>query len=204
MSRTKAKEEATPRGQARREQILKAASDLLLAEGYAAFSARGVAAQAGTSLSHVQYYFATPADIVAELLDRFVAQYSAEVARHYRAGGGAPVARLTRALEFLLNDEAYRRDCAVFMIEVAGFASRDRAIAAALARYYDVYLKAIVAIVGDLNPSLSAGQRSVRARQAVALIEGMAMTRPFLGLESDAAFAAREAARAIERLASAG
>ncbi|MBL8779617.1 MAG: TetR/AcrR family transcriptional regulator [Alphaproteobacteria bacterium] len=203
MSRTKAKDEGTPRGQARREQILKAASDLLLAEGYAAFSARGVAARAGTSLSHVQYYFATPADIVAELLDRFVTAYSAEVATHYHASGGAPVARLTRALEFLLNDEAYRRDCGVFMLEVAGFASRDRGIAAALARYYEVYLKAITAIVGDLNPALSAAQRRARARQAVSLIEGMAMTRPFLR-DDDGAFSAREAARAIERLASAG
>lgn len=200
MSRARASTEATPRGQARREQILNAASDLLLAQGYAGFSARGVAAQAGMSLSHVQYYFATPADIVAELLDRFIAQYSAEATKLYRAGGGAPVARLTRALEFLLNDEVYRRDCGVFMLEVAGFATRDRAIAAALARYYEVYLKAIAAIVGDLNPALSAAQRRARARQAVALIEGMAMTRPLLG-DDDGAFAAREAARAIERLA---
>jgi AcrR family transcriptional regulator len=200
MSRAKTKDEATPRGQARRELILKAASDLLVAEGYAGFSARGVAARAGTTLSHVQYYFATPADIVAELLDRFVAQYSAEVQTHYNAAGGRSVVRLTRALEFLLNDEAYRRDCAVFMLEVAGFASRDKKIAAALARYYAVYLKGIESIVGELNPTLSAAARAVRARQVVALIEGMAMTRPFLGRDEDA-FSAREAARAIERLA---
>lgn len=199
MNRANTNDGPTARGQARREQILKAASDLLVAEGYAGFSARGVAARAGTTLSHVQYYFATPADIVAELLDRFVGQYSAEVQTHYNAGGGRPVVRLTRALEFLLNDEAYRRDCGVFMLEVAGFASRDRAIAAALKRYYDVYLKALAAIVGELNPALSGVQRAARARQALALIEGMSMTRPFLG-EEQGAFSAREAARAIERL----
>jgi AcrR family transcriptional regulator len=202
MNRAKTNDGPTARGQARREQILKAASDLLVAEGYAGFSARGVAARAGTTLSHVQYYFATPADIVAELLDRFVVQYSAEVQTHYNAGGGRPVVRLTRALEFLLNDEAYRRDCGVFMLEVAGFASRDRAIATALKRYYDVYLKALAAIVGELNPALSGVQRAARARQALALIEGMSMTRPFLG-EDQGAFSAREAARAIERLAAA-
>jgi hypothetical protein len=87
----------------------------------------------------------------------------------------------------------------VFMLEVAGFASRDRAIAAALKRYYDVYLKALAVIVGELNPGLSNAARLVRARQALALIEGMAMTRPFLGADEDA-FSAREAARAIERL----
>jgi AcrR family transcriptional regulator len=200
MNRAKTNDGPTARGQARREQILKAASDLLVAEGYAGFSARGVAARAGTTLSHVQYYFATPADIVAELLDRFVVQYSAEVQTHYNAGGGRPVARLTRALEFLLNDEAYRRDCGVFMLEVAGFASRDTKIAAALARYYAVYLEGIEGIVADLNPELGAAARTMRARQVVALIEGMAMTRPFLGRD-EVAFSAREAARAIERLA---
>jgi AcrR family transcriptional regulator len=200
MTRAKTKEDATPRGQARREQMLKAASSVLLAQGYAAFSARGVAAAAGVSLSHVQYYFATPADIVAELLDRFIAQYSAAVSMHYRAGAGTPVVRLTRALEFLLNDDAYRRDCTVFMLEVAGFAAREPAIASALERYYRVYVTALGAIVGDLNSALSAAQRQSRARQALALIEGMAMTHPFLGGE-ESGFSARETARAIERLA---
>ena len=203
MATASSQKTGTARGTARRQQILSAASALLLEEGYAAFSARGVAARAGVGLSHVQYYFATPAEIVAELLDRFIGQYSAEVAKHYRAGEATPVVRLTRALEFLLNDEAYRRDCAVFMIEVASFASRDRAIAAALERYYAVYLKAFAAIIGDLNPALGARQRTARAAQALALVEGMAMTRSFLGPDANAGFSAREAARAIERIASA-
>ena len=62
------------RGQARREQILSAATDLLLEEGHAGFSVRGVAARAGVALSHVQYYFPETAQIVAALLDRFIAQ----------------------------------------------------------------------------------------------------------------------------------
>lgn len=200
--RAKAAAEATSRGQARREQILAAASALLLDAGYAAFSVRGVAARAGVRLSHVQYYFPDPADIVAALLDRFVAQYSHEVMTRFREGADAAGLRLTRALEWLLNDEAYRRDCAIFMTEVAGAAARNAKIAAALKRYYATYLEAMAAMVAELNPKLTAVQRRQRAVQCIALIEGIAVTRVPLGRDATTTFTARATARAVERLAS--
>jgi AcrR family transcriptional regulator len=193
---------ATPRGEVRRDHILKAASDLLLDEGYAGFSVRGVAARAGVRLSHVQYYFPDPADIVAALLDRFVVQYSREVMARFRAGADAPALRLTKALDYLLNDEAYRRECAVFMLEVSSFAARNGKIAAALRRYYAVYLDAVATILWELNPKLTAGQRRQRGLQCIALIEGIALTRLSLGREGDITFTARSTARAIQRLAS--
>jgi AcrR family transcriptional regulator len=193
---------ATGKGMSRREEILEAASALLLEDGYARFSARGVAARAGLRLSHVQYYFQNPAEMLAELLDRFVHRYSEEIRARFE-GPGSGEQRLHRALDFLLNDEAYRRDCGIFMLEVASFAARNEAIAAALARYYAVYLDGFVDMVKALNPALSPRERERRARQAVAFIEGMAMTRPHMGARGEADFNAREAARAILRLATA-
>lgn len=201
MSRAKTREDATPRGQARREQILQAASALLLDVGYAGFSVRGVAARAGVALSHVQYYFPDPADIVAALLDRFVAQYAGEVMKRFRTGGDAAALRLVRGLEWLLNDEAYRRDCTVFMLEVASAASRNPKIADALRRYYATYLDAMAAILAELNPKLTPGQRRQCAVQCIALIEGIAVTRAPLGSDAAVTFTARATARAIERLA---
>ena len=202
MSRTKKREEVTPRGQVRREQILAAASALLLDAGYAGFSVRGVAARAGVALSHVQYYFPDPADIIAALLERFVAQYSDEVMTRFRTGNEAAGLRLERGLEWLLNDQAYRRDCTVFMLEVASAASRNVKIANALARYYAAYLEAMAAIIWELNPKLSRGRRRQRAAQCIALIEGIAVTRAPLGRDAEMTFTARSTARAIERLAS--
>jgi AcrR family transcriptional regulator len=202
--RAKTADEGTARGQARREQILAAASAVMLDAGYAGFSVRGVAARAGVGLSHVQYYFPDPADIVAALLDRFVVQYSHEVMTRFRDGADAAGVRLMRALEWLLNDEAYRRDCAIFMTEVAGAAARDVKIAAALKRYYAVYLEAMAAILSELNPKLTPAQRRQRAAQCIALIEGIAVTRVPLGRDAATTFTARATARAIERLASMG
>ncbi|MBO6668189.1 TetR family transcriptional regulator [Parvibaculum sp.] len=190
----------TEKGANRREEILEAASALLLEEGYAGFSARGVAARAGLRLSHVQYYFASPAAILAELLERFVRRYGEEIMARFASGDGSGEERLYRALDFLLNDEAYRRDCGIFMIEVAGFASRNALIAAALARYYEIYFDLFSGIVKTLDPSLSPRVRARRARQCVALIEGMSMTRPHMGPKGEVDFSAREATRAIMRL----
>lgn len=190
----------TEKGATRREEILEAASALLLAEGYAGFSARGVATRAGLRLSHVQYYFASPAAILAELLERFVRRYGVEIMARFGAAKGTGEQRLYRALDFLLNDEAYRRDCGIFMIEVAGLASRDPAIADALSRYYEIYFELFDGMAKELAPSLSPRERARRARQCVALIEGMSMTRPHMGEGGGIDFSSREATRAIMRL----
>jgi AcrR family transcriptional regulator len=193
----------TPRGAARREEILKAAADVLLERGYAEFSARAVAAKAGLRLSHVQYYFASPIDIIVELLDRFVREYGDAVLSRFRNAKGAPEARLLKALEFLLTDKAYQTACGLFMLEVSGLAARNAAVAAALARYYKIYLEALADMLRVLNPDLAPAERLRRARHCLALIEGMSTTARHLGRPGEMAFRPRETARAIIRLATA-
>jgi AcrR family transcriptional regulator len=193
----------TPRGAARREDILKAASDVLIERGYAEFSARAVAAKAGLRLSHVQYYFASPIDIIVELLDRFIREYGDAVLLRFKNAKGAPEARLLKALEFLLNDKAYQTACGLFMLEVSGLAARNAVIAAALASYYKIYLDALADMLRVLNPDLAPAERLWRARHCLALIEGMSMTARHLGKPGEIVFRPRETARAILRLATA-
>lgn len=191
----------TSRGAARREDILKAASNVLLERGYAEFSARAVAAKAGLRLSHVQYYFASPNDIVVELLDRFIRDYGDAVLARFKTAKGTPEMRLLKALEFLLNDEAYRNACGLFMLEVSGLAARNDAVAAAVAHYYAIYLEALDDMLRLINPDLPPSERRRRARHCLALIEGMSMTAPHLGKPGEMVFRPRETARAILRLA---
>jgi AcrR family transcriptional regulator len=188
------------RGAVRRAQIMESATALLLEEGHGGFSVRGVAARAGIGLSHVQYYFPTPASIIGALLDQFIEQYARDVLGRFRDGAGSARARLAAALEFLLNDAAYRDQCSVFMAEVTAIAQRDAQIAAAVTRYYEVYQSAVDSMARELNPALPASLRRRRVQQCVALIEGMAATRRYLGRDADRAFSARAAAQAIELL----
>lgn len=192
----------TPRGAARREDILKAASDVLLERGYAEFSARAVAAKAGLRLSHVQYYFSSPTDIIVELLDRYIRDYGDAVLARFNATRGAPERRLLKVLDLLLTDKDYQ-NCGLFMLEVSGLAARNEATAAARAHYYGLYAEGIAGMLRVINPDLSAAERMRRARHCVALIEGISMTARRVSPTAEAAFRPREVTRAIMRLATA-
>src|SRR5882757_4281314 len=109
---------AQNRGETRREEILSAATELLIEEGYARFSSRGVATRAGLRLSHVQYYFAHANDMIVMLLERFIADYGDAVLAQFRATKGTPEKRLRHALHFLFSDPDYRERCSIFMLEV--------------------------------------------------------------------------------------
>lgn len=169
------------RGETRREEILEAATELLIEEGYARFSSRGVAARAGLRLSHVQYYFAHANDMIVTLLERFITDYGDAVLAQFHGAKGAPEKRLRHALNFLLSDPDYRERCSIFMLEVTGLAARNDDVAAALTRYYAVYLDALCELIGEIEPALKGAKRRQRAKACLALIEGSAMTAPFTG-----------------------
>lgn len=167
------------RGETKREEILKAAASLLIEEGYARFSSRGVAVRAGLRLSHVQYYFAHANDMIITLLERFIMDYGDAVLAQFRSARGTPEKRLRHALSFLLNDPDYRERCGIFMREVTGLAARNDDVAEAVRRYYAVYLDALCVLISEIEPTLKGEKRKLRARQCLALIEGRAMTAPF-------------------------
>lgn len=72
-----------------KRRIIEAARAILVAEGSGAFSMRKVAATAGLSLSNVQYYFKTRAEILDGILEGFVEDYRAYLGRlgELRNGG---------------------------------------------------------------------------------------------------------------------
>ena len=194
---------APNRGEARREEILSVATELLIEEGYARFSSRGVAVRAGLRLSHVQYYFAHANDMIIMLLERFIADYGDAVLAQFRSAKGTPEKRLRQALHFLLSDPDYRERCSIFMLEVTSLAARNEDVAAALTRYYAVYLDALCELISEIKPALKGARRRQRAKACLALIEGRAMTAPFAG-DAGMGDEAGAVAAAILRLLSPG
>ena len=88
----------------REKEILAATRSVLTERGYANFTLRGIAEAAGLSLSHLQYYFPTKAEIVSALFadvgNDYEQAYVAFLARIY----GGPEERLSAWIEFLLDD----------------------------------------------------------------------------------------------------
>ena len=72
MSRAKTREDATPRGQARREQILEAAEAIITGHGIQKLSLGQIEARAGMSRGQLTYYFPTKESILLAVHDRML------------------------------------------------------------------------------------------------------------------------------------
>jgi AcrR family transcriptional regulator len=190
----------TAKGAARRAAILRAAEALILEEGYAAFSARGVAARAGVTLSHVQYYFAAPQEMIAELLGSYVEIYASATIETFRNARGTPEIRLTKMLKALLAEGGVREKCALFMTEIAGLGVRDMAVREALEKYYAAYLDAVRTLIAELRSDLNAREAAHRAPHIVALLEGAFLVSGPLPALDRKALEPQDLARAVMRM----
>jgi AcrR family transcriptional regulator len=108
-----------------RAQLLDAAEQLLLEDGYAAVTSRRVAAKAGLKPQLVHYYFRTMDDLFVEVFRR---RADENLARFERSAAGDP------SLRALWQVNADPRGAA-FMIEFVALANHRKAIRAEIAAY---------------------------------------------------------------------
>ncbi|MEV8512551.1 TetR/AcrR family transcriptional regulator [Dactylosporangium sp. NPDC051484] len=73
-----------------REKLLDGAQQCLLEKGYAATTARDIAAAAGVSLAAINYHFRTTEALLDEALRRALDQWSDELERALTGGAGSP------------------------------------------------------------------------------------------------------------------
>jgi AcrR family transcriptional regulator len=132
----------------KREQLLDAAEQLLLEEGYAAVTSRRVGARAGLTPQLVHYYFRTMDDLFIEMLRRR-GDVGLEMLRE--AAAGRPTLRqLWELRETGLTSTR-------FNLEFMALANHRKAIRSALIEYYRRYrelqLDAFTAALTDLGVS---------------------------------------------------
>ena len=110
-----------------RAQLVDAAEQLLVEEGYAAVTSRRVAAAAGLKPQLVHYYFRTMDDLFLEVFRRRADQNLQRLQRAVSAGASL------RALWQINSDPRG----SAFMIEFAALANHRKAIRAEIANYAD-------------------------------------------------------------------
>lgn len=164
------------KGTERVGSILDAAMDVLVQDGYAGLSLRGVAQRAGVSLGNLQYYFPTKQDVVRALLARYLEQALKRVRERVEGGGREPVQRLRKALDAILEDQDSPQACQLFA-ELWALAARDAMVADALAVFYAGYRAGAVELLRELSPELTPARRERRAALLVAFLEGLSLFR---------------------------
>ena len=157
------------KGRQRREQILDAATAILVEEGYAGFSARKIADRLGIRLSNVQYYFATPHDLLAALFER-------EMTRARQAFETAGSRDLETLIDMLLDGQDDAGYCRLFW-ELWALSARDPATADIMARFYDGYRQAIEDLIAEAAPDMPPARRHHRAILLMSMIEGLSLFR---------------------------
>ncbi|QRN96494.1 TetR family transcriptional regulator C-terminal domain-containing protein [Archangium violaceum] len=166
---------ASRKGQERSEAILDAAERLLVDEGHAALTLRGVAQRSGIRLGNLQYYFATREDLVRALLARVLERATARLEERMGAAGD-PAEALDETLKALLEDQLDPASYRLFY-DLWALAAREPAIAAELRAFYSRYTDAVAERLGQLAPETSRAETRARAELLVALLEGLSLFR---------------------------
>jgi AcrR family transcriptional regulator len=160
------------KGQARLASIIDAARSVFVRAGYAGFSMRRVAQEAGITIGNLSYYYRTKKDLLRDLTDHVVDGYLAEFDRIRRRPDLTPREQFEGIVGFWIDDLANPATTAFFP-ELWALGNHDPYIAGLVD---DLYIKArrpLVELMPLINPALA--QRDVEriALYMCAAMEGL-------------------------------
>jgi AcrR family transcriptional regulator len=141
--------------------------------GYAQFSMRNVAAEAGMHLNNVQYYFRTRRDLVRALMRDTEARYLSAYRQCLDAAPPDRLGRFTAVLDFNLQDTASRETRRFFTQMWALLDTMDGDTGSLLDEFYEMDLAALRERISELDPHSPPQEIHRRATLLAALTEGL-------------------------------
>jgi AcrR family transcriptional regulator len=158
------------KGEAKRQQLLDTAKQMLLDGGVEAFVLRDVAERVGITHGNLQYYFRTKQDLMVAIFDQEVAKYTdslqeAVAATTTRRG------RLGAIIDAGLK-ELRSPDTALWRM-VMSMADHSPDMAALLKKENDLYQAVVARELKQIAPQLSTQRRKQIARIIQAILDGL-------------------------------
>ncbi len=142
---------ATARSSDRRAEIAAAALACLQRDGYAALTARKIAAEAGLSLGHITYHFASIDEVMAEAYRLASAQLH-EVEAESMAGKATPLDRLSAFLRAGFTPQMLAAPHLRMRIDLWSAALSHPEIARTETELYATYRATLEALLSALGP----------------------------------------------------
>lgn len=146
------------RGKAGHEQILRAAIDILIDEGFSGLTMRRIATRCGLKPGNLSYYFPTKEDLVRALLDAIITSYEVEFEIIISDSGATAEERLERLCNLILEDLLTKKTTRIFP-ELWARSNHDPFISD---RMHELYVRArapLDVMIAELNPDLSEQDR---------------------------------------------
>ena len=155
-------------------QILGAAQEILIRDGYQGLTLRRIADECGISVGNLNYYYRRKADLLHDLVRRVFDGYLAEFDRIRGETHGCPRDELEAVLRFIFEDLS-TRETTVFFPEMWALANHDEDAAEAVDEIYSNERLVFEELIPQMNPRLRPEQVESLAVFVSASIEGHTM-----------------------------
>jgi len=166
------------KGTERIDQIMRAARDTLIQLGYQGLTMRAVAAECEISVGNLNYYYASKADLLADLMEVVIGGYLTDFDDILsESDPRTPEHALEGVIRFIISDIG-TEETTMFFPELWALANHD---ADAANRMHELYAKARLVfddLIPQINPALSAAEARQVSLFLSASLEGQTM---FLG-----------------------
>lgn len=160
-------------GAQRRQVILDTAEDLIAEEGYAAFTARRVAAIVDIKLASLQYYFPTRGDLLKAVMENIVARYKDKALSEVVDMTVSPSIRFATIIRWFLEDIRTNSKTSRLFPQLWALAGHNDQARDALDDLMIAYRQQLGQWMSEVNPALSSAECEARCAVLTALIEGM-------------------------------
>jgi len=162
------------KGRVRLIAILEAARQVFMRHGYAGFTMRKVAAEAGISVGNLHYYYRNKEDLLRDMLDYVVSHYLEEFDNRMKLAGDAPDQQLGAIIAFLIED-LNRVSTTRFFPELWALGNHDEYAAELMEAMYARARAPMSRLIARMRPELSQGECDEMALLFSASIEGLTM-----------------------------
>lgn len=153
-------------------QIVGAAMNVFINEGYASLSLRKIADNCGMKVGNLSYYFPTKNLLITEMLEMMLLDFRSTSDQIYGDPALNPEQKLQRILRFWLEDMQSKRGTNLYT-ELWAMANHDPFVAARLDEFYRRGQERFGTLIRALNPSLSDEQVMVVSAYVSSAMEGV-------------------------------
>jgi AcrR family transcriptional regulator len=164
----------------RSAEVLRAARDVLVEDGYAALTTRKIAQRLGMRQSNVQYYFPSKTELVRALFEQAIADD-----RPAGSSAPAPSSALDRMLasvdQFLAKHHDIKEQA--FLRELWALSAHDPEVAAVMSRFYQRWIEIVARNILATTPKLGRKRAEQRALLVISLVDGLSLFHGAAGVD---------------------
>ena len=168
---TSARNGKSDKGQQTARNILEAAEQLLIDQGYHNFSLRKVTASAGLTIGNLQYYFPTKDSLISAMLDQTIQRYLTWSEEIRMQAGPDPEKQFVALVSQIIRD-LNKRSTTMFFPELWALANHNDHATGFMDEMYDKYRQVLVEVMHEVNPELCDAQLQRLALYISCSIEG--------------------------------